>query len=70
MPKYKPLHIFSLSISIIRSTFQHTNGVFLSQQINISTSISQISAKRTGPIVNVKGINKLSIVPTKQMYTA
>jgi hypothetical protein len=59
--------IFSLSISIIRSTFQQTNSVFLSQQISISISISisQISAKWTG-----LSINKLSIVPTKQMYTA
>jgi hypothetical protein len=35
------LHYFS-------SAFQRTNGVFLSQQISISISISQISVKRTG----------------------
>jgi hypothetical protein len=35
-----------------RSTFQQTNNVFLLQQISISISIRQISAKRTGIFKN------------------
>jgi hypothetical protein len=31
------------------STFRRINSIFLSQHFNISISISQISAKRTGP---------------------
>ena len=34
------------------TTFQRMDSIFLSQQISISISISQISVKRTGPNMN------------------